>query len=124
MTNQQAAAKAKKRWGKQAYIRAGQSFSDGERRGRASTTLREARAEVKHIDEEITRRLSECDWYQELRQQRRELTKQISDTQGSATYYKFSVGRFNGWANEIIGWGDTWEEAFAMADKRVNSRAA
>lgn len=118
MTNQQAVAKAKKRWGNRFYVRNGEHFSSPEQRQQALSTVQEARAEAKRIDEEITRRLSECDWYQQLDQKRRALRKQVSDTAGYAMHYRFSVGKQNGMFNEVLGQGDTWEEAFAEADKR------
>lgn len=119
MTNQQAASKAKRRYGKRFYVRAGESFSSPERREKARDTVVDARAEVKRIDEEITRRLSVLDWYQDLRKQRSELTKRINNTEGNARYYRFHVGKSGG----LLGSGDTWEEAFAQADKRAERAA-
>ena len=118
MTNQQAATKAKKRWGAAYYIRAGQSFSSPERREKARATCIEARAEIKRIEEEITQRLSELPWHQELMAQKRKLRKQVDTTQGEALYHRFSVGKSNGMFNTILGDGDTWEEAFAKADSK------
>lgn len=123
MTNQQAAAKAKKRWGKVAYARNGGSMSSPERRAEARQIVLDARAEIKEIGEEITRRLNELDWYQELVGKRREAQKRVSKTEGYAHYYRFSVGKRSGFFNEIVGQGDTWEEAFAMAEGKENRAA-
>lgn len=118
MTSQQAATQAKKRWGKKAYIRNSESMSSPEKRKASLDAVLAARAEIKRIDEEVARRLKELDWYQELQKQRRECREQISKTEGYAHYYRFSVGKNLEWATEIIGSGDTWEEAFAKADER------
>jgi hypothetical protein len=123
MTNAQAAAKAKKRWGASFYIRADESFSSPERREKAQTTVREANERIKHIDDEIRRRLDELDWYRELISEKRNLRKTVAKTEGHAFYYRFSVGTQNGISgvgifNTILGDGDTWEEAFAKADTR------
>jgi len=123
MTNQQAVAKAKKRWGKTFYVRNSGHFSSPEQRKTALDAVLNARAEIKRIEEEVARRLAELDWYQELLKQRRECRQQISNTEGDAHHYRFSVGRASGLFNEIMGQGDTWEEAFAAADRRESTAA-
>lgn len=116
MTNQQAIAKAKKRWGAKFSVRAGQSFSSPERRTQARDTVVQARDEIKQIDEEVARRLKELDWYQELQTRRRKCREHVSNTEGLAHYYRFSVGTQNGVFFSVAGQGDTWEEAFAKAN--------
>lgn len=119
MTNQQAAAKAKKRWGNRFMVRNSGYFTSPEKRQAAQTTTVNARAEIKRIDEEVAARLKELDWYQELQKQRRKARERISQNEGLSLYYRFSVGKQTSFGfNEIVGQGDTWEEAFADADKR------
>lgn len=117
MTNQQAATKAKKRWGNKFYVHNSGHMSSSEARTKARQTVIDARAEMKRIDEEITRRLNALDWYQELRAKRKEAQTQVRDTEGVAHHYRFSVGTTNSMFNSISGQGDTWEEAFAAADR-------
>lgn len=125
MTNQQAAAKAKKRWGKAFYVRNGESFSSPDKRKAALDTVLSARARKKEIDDEVQRRLNEMDWYQELQKERRECVERARKTEGYAHYYRFSVSRQTAMGfHEILGQGDTWEEAFAQADMREGVCAA
>lgn len=119
MTNSKAAAQAKKRWGNAYYIRSGQSMSSQRQRDINREELRSARAELESIESEIKQRLSELDWYQELRRRQRELRKKANTAQCSALYHRFSVGKTGAMFTEILGSGDTWEEAFAEADKRA-----
>lgn len=119
MTNQQAASKAKKRWNGRAYIRAGQDFSSPERRDKNREQYKTARAELEAIEADIKQRLSELDWYQELRTKQRKLRKVADAAQSEALYHRFSVGKSGSMFTEIFGQGDTWEEAFAEADKRA-----
>lgn len=122
MTNEQAKKQAQKRWGKESAIRNAGSFSSPDRRERASQAVREARAEIESIDKEVKERLAVCDWYQELQARRKTARKQIEDNQSLAMYHRFDVGRIGGVAGfqffEVLGSGDTWEEAFAQADTR------
>lgn len=118
MTNQQAAAKAKKRWGNRFYVRNSGHMSSPERRSEALRVVQEARARQKEIDDEVRRRMKEMDWYQELCKERRQCVETISKTEGNAHHYRFSIGKSGGMFTEIIGSGDTWEEAFAQADQR------
>jgi hypothetical protein len=117
MTNQQAASKAKKRWGKAFYIRNSESMSSPESRDKSRERYKKSKAEADAIEDEIRRRLSELDWYQELLKRKRELRKESENAQGRALYYRFSVGKSNGMFTTILGQGDTWEEAFAAAEK-------
>src|ERR1043165_4686687 len=118
MTNEQATAQEKKRWGKQFFVRNGESFSSVEKRDKNRDQYRAATKEIADIEAEIKRRLSELDWYQELRERQRKLRSEANVAQGNALYYRFSVGRRTSTFNEILGQGDTWEEAFAKADDR------
>jgi hypothetical protein len=114
----EAAAKAKKRWGKSYAIRNSGHMSSPEMRQSASLTVRTARAEMNRIEEEIQSRLKDCDWYQELRGQQREQRERIRKTEGTSMHYRFSVGSQNGLFFSVQGQGDTWEEAFQKADSK------
>lgn len=118
MTNQQAMKQATKRWGKQALVQNNGHFSSPEKRATASEQATAARARIKAIDQEIADRLKALDWYQALTQERRELQKEASNNTSLALRYRFQVGRNTGLFFEVLGSGDTWEEAFAQADAR------
>jgi hypothetical protein len=65
------------------------------------------------------------DWYQELRAKQREYRDQIRKHEGNALHYRFDVGRETSFGFvEVLGSGDTWEEAFAKADERAGMSAA
>jgi hypothetical protein len=119
MTREQALAQARKRWGKTAYIRAydGIGLSSPESREEATARLRARRERVKAIDAEIDARLATLDWYVALKDERKMLTKGISEEGWQASHYKFLVGTCNGIGFAVQGQGDTWEEAFRAADK-------
>ncbi len=119
MTNEQAQREAKKRWGKSFFIRNGESFSSTEKRDKNRDQYQAATKEIASIEAEIKRRLSELDWYQELRTRQVTLRKEANNAQANCLYYRFTVGKCGGVFNEILGQGDTWEEAFAKADKRA-----
>ena len=118
MTNEQAQREAKKRWGNKFYIRNGESFSSPEKRDKNREDAQKARAEIDGIEADIKRRLSELGWYQELRDRQAKLRKDVDKARGWSMYHRFIVGKTNGMFNEILGQGDTWEEAFAKADNK------
>jgi hypothetical protein len=118
MTNAQAEREARKRWGKSFFIRNGESFSSTEKREKNRDQYQAATKEIASIETEIKRRLSELDWYQALRTRQQALRKEANNAQGNALYYRFTVGKCGKLFNEILGQGDTWEEAFAKADSR------
>lgn len=124
MTNDQAMKQAAKRWGKKALVRNAGHFSSPERRAEAHEKTTTARARMKAIDREITERLKTLDWYQALTNERKELQKVASENSGIAMFHRFSVGRNAGLFFEVLGSGDTWEEAFAQADERARRDAA
>jgi hypothetical protein len=123
MTNDQAMRQATKRWGKKAAIRNAGHFSSPERRDEASGKAQTARARIKDIDQEITARLKALDWYQALTSERKDLQKVASENSGMALFHRFSVGKDMGLFFEVLGSGDTWEEAFAQADRRSSAAA-
>ena len=62
MTNQQAEAKARKRWGNAFYIRNNGHMSSPDRRDKNRDQYKAAQSEIEKIDAEIKQRLSELDW--------------------------------------------------------------
>jgi hypothetical protein len=112
---------AKKRWGKKFFIRNGESFSSAEKRNKHREQYQTATKEIAEIEAEIKRRLAELDWYQALRTRQASLRKDANNAQANCIYYRFTVGKCGGVFNEILGQGDTWEEAFAKADSRSRS---
>lgn len=118
MDNKQAETEARKRWGKSFYIRNGEGFSSPEKRDTNLVQYQTATKEIAEIEAEIKRRLGELDWYQELRTRQQALRKEANNAQSNCLYYRFTVGKCGGVFNEILGQGDTWEEAFAKADQR------
>jgi hypothetical protein len=123
MTNEQAKKQAQKRWGKKYAVRNSGHISGQERRDAASEKIRQLRADKDAIDNEITERLKACDWYQSLKRRQGELAKEIQNTIPEAHRHRFDVGRIGGVSGfqffEVLGSGDTWEEAFAQADQRT-----
>jgi hypothetical protein len=119
MTRDEAAKQAKKRWGTKAYWRVGQHTTSPEQRAAALEALRAARDEKEQRVKALQERLNATDWYVEAQAEISRLRQVIATTQGECNHYKFSVGRSVGWANEITGTGDTWEQAFADADARA-----
>jgi len=118
MTRTQAIKEAQKRWGKKALVRAHEQLSSPERRADAAAQLTDAAARIEAIDREVAERLAVLDWYQALIAERKTLRAQKETANSWRSYYKFSVGQdAHGFAFMVLGKGDTWEEAFADADK-------
>lgn len=117
MTKEQALKQATRRWGKKAFVRMNPSVSSPERRAAAKEKLDAARAEKEAIEKELNERLAACDWFQDLTQRKREATKRIDAARGEALYQRFAVGEMNTLFAHVKGTGDTFEEAFAEADK-------
>lgn len=118
MTNEQAMKRAAKRWGKRAMIENKGRFSSPDRRADARQRADAARVRIKEIDQEIAERLKALDWYQSLTGERKELQKTASENASLSMFHRFAVGRDMGMFFEVLGSGDTWEEAFAKADER------
>lgn len=119
MTRVEAGRELRKRWGKNARCRVGTSLSSPEERDQRLTTFRTHRAERDAIDAEIKRRLEAEPWYQDLMARRKTLVTSLRKLD-VMPYYKFTVGHVDSilGAFHVEGEGDTWEEAFAKADKK------
>jgi hypothetical protein len=121
MTRHEATRAAAKRFGAKAHLRIRDGRTSPELREASISTLRVRRERVKAIDAEIAARLAALDWYRDLQAERRELTAAITMSLGNVAAYKFAVGKIEGIGFHVYGQGDTWEEAFAAADKRIAS---
>lgn len=117
MTRQQAIKESRKRWGQRSLARAYETMSSPEKRATAAEAVRTNRERRDAIDREVQARLNALDWYQALMAERKKCSQTIRETEGLATYYKFCVGHVD-IGFHVEGWGDTWEEAFAMADAK------
>ena len=123
MTREQAKREAAKRWGKKSYWRVGVGVSSPERRDKAMEMVGQAKEARAELEAEIKRR-EEAAGIPALREQMKVLSQTVRETAlGHAGYYKFQVGFIDNviGAFNVIGSGDTWEEAFAQADQRRRS---
>ena len=123
MTRVQAQRELAKRWGKRGYWRVGNGLSSPERRANAQAGVDSTRAARAELEAEIKRR-EDAAGIPELRERVKALAQTIRETAlGDANYYKFKVGFIDNviGAFNIIGYGDTWEEAFADADRKRKS---
>lgn len=102
------------------YYRVLNIFTSPEQRAEALAELRELRVNKEDIDLEVKNWLEAQSFYVEKMAQRRVVVKSLQDATsiGLSHTWKFTIGRDIGYANEITGHGDTWEEAFADAEKR------
>jgi len=120
MTRDKAAREAQKRWGKKALIRVEQGLSSPERRADGDRRFAETQARIEAIDREMADRLAALDWYQALKDERKQVVAQKQRAMFDRFYHRFQVGQDElGFAFLVLGKGDTWEEAFADADTKV-----
>lgn len=112
-----ALAEARKRWGKDAHVRQYPKTRDEIPRDEARQIMLAARDRVKAIDAEIADRLKALDWYQALMAERVAKRKEADNAQAWALYFRCTVGTLSAFAFHVKGQGDTWDEAFAAADK-------
>ena len=121
MTDKQAMAQAKKRWGKNGFIESRLGAQDADGREKARTEMLQLKEEKTNLEAELQRRLAETGWYREIQEKLRQLSTARQKALGRAHSYRFRVGEIHnvgglGMAH-IRGEGDTWEEAFAKAGK-------
>lgn len=128
MTREQALKEARKRFGKDARIQVYDKCSSPEARGDALATVKAARARIEAIEAEIAERLKALDWYQALRAEQKAERETIKSIGNAAMYYKFNVGKVSNVGGlsfyHVDGQGDTWEQAFAQADRGRVKRTA
>lgn len=120
MTRNEAKKQAEKRWGKRALWRVGERQSSPERRQLALDEAAAIRQERATLEAEIGR-LEEAAGIPALRERIKTLSAATRERLlGEGSYYKFEVGFRDSiiGAFNIVGSGDTWEEAFAQADAR------
>jgi len=117
MTRPEAVKKLHAMYGQKGYAEVGARISSQDDRDAKLARLRELRAEKDAIDQWIKDELAKLPWYVEAVARRRAIYLEIQKGD-HLPYYKFTIGLNKEWCREIIGYGDTWEQAFAMADKR------
>ena len=119
MTRQEAIRQAGKRWGKRAAYRVNGDCSSSEQREANGAKIRALRAEKESIIKDTNRRLQGIQWYRESCERQKAIYAELK-TLSPMPYYKFQVGSIDGilGAFHIKGEGDTWEQAFADADRR------
>lgn len=124
MTREQAAKRARKLFGPKAYATIGPRLSSPEDRQAALDRRLALRLDVEAIDAEIKRRLADTPWYVELMEKRKAINAE-RNTLPSGAYYKFRVGFIDNvlGAFNVEGEGDTWEEAFAQAERKRKATA-
>lgn len=104
MSKAAALVEARRRWGRNAAIRADRRPSSKPERERASTYLAAHRATKPER------------W--ESEEQRKVWRKRLDDLQSVALYHRYSVGRIDlGMFFCVLGQGDSWEDAFANATR-------
>jgi hypothetical protein len=118
MTREQAIARLRRLYGQKAYWRVSDRISSPERRLAALEAHRARKAAIDALDLEIKERLAALDWYQKLITHKRQLREIDERERWGSSAYKFAVGRNIGYANEITGEGDTWEEAIEKAEAK------
>lgn len=105
MNQRQALKEATKRWGKAAAIR-DQKNCDATPESRAAAH----------------KRLVELNAICTTPELRKQHSNERDDVRGRANWYRYTVGEIGGVGGiqflRVHGQGDTWEEAFAAADKR------
>ena len=118
MTRAEALAKARKLWGKRAFLRVGPRLSSPEDREQRLSQVRDLRASKITLDAHYAAWLEQQPEHQRYLAARRIILDQIR-THDVMPYYKFELGVNLGWATEIKGWGDTWEDAFTKGQSSV-----
>lgn len=118
MTRQEAMKRLRKMYGAKYYARVSEEISSPEKRTAVSAAIRDARARKEAIDREIADFLATCEPYQALRAQRSAIVAELKDIE-VMPYYKFTIGINREWCTEVTGYGDTWEEALAMAEAKA-----
>jgi hypothetical protein len=120
MTREEAFTKAARMFGKAGRLWLGRhGLSSPERRAEAAEQREQLKGELASVDAEIKERLAATEWYQALLDRRRTIRDQLDQADHNADYYRFSVGRAEGFADFIAGKGDTWEQAFADAESKA-----
>lgn len=119
MTRNQAVARLKRLYGQNLTYRVSEHGSSPEARAAARELKRQARERIAAIDAEIAERLKALDWFQALHAEKRQLRQTENQATGDMLHYKFSIGkRLDSMFSTTTGHGDTWEEAFAMAEAK------
>lgn len=106
MTKAQALKEAVRRWGPKAIVR-------DDRKCRTTPESREAARVKRHaILKSITP------------EEKRARHKELDELLFQALRVRFSVGTHEGFCISVRGYGDSWEDAFACADRMWGKKAA
>jgi hypothetical protein len=117
MTRTEAMARGKRIFGAEFLYRVGEKLSSADDRESIRQQRRELVAEREAIDAEVKERLAQLDWYVALQKRRSDIFHALRYAEGRSSYFKFQVGKREMGAFWIKGQGDTWEDAFADAEK-------
>jgi hypothetical protein len=117
MTREQAITKARKMLGKNAEIRVSASLTSPDRREAARARANAAREQIDALKREIAER-EQAAGIPELRERKAKLAQERDYAMAESCHYKFTVGHVvSGLFLHVDGQGDTWEEAFAKAER-------
>jgi hypothetical protein len=122
MTREQALKKLDRLYGKgKGYARVLNIVTTPEMRAESLAELRALRAERQALEAELQAWLDAQPFYQQKVAERKRITRDIREVEGRGglNAYRFTIGQNKGWCNEITGQGDTWEEAFSEAEKKL-----
>ena len=126
MTREQAIRKLRAMFGTRAAWEVRKDVSSPEKRAAKAAEAEALAAEMTRLDAEIARRKMEAGIY-ELEAQRNAAYKAKGEAKWYAGMfgYRFEVSELTsgGLGRTIRGYGDTWEEAIAMAEKRQAEEA-
>lgn len=121
MTRAEAVVKLKKLYGEKFYYSVMNIITSPDMREQARAELQAAKAAKESVDVEIRAWLAEQPIYQEKMARKLACIKNVNaiERKGLAYAFRFTIGRNIGWANEVKGHGDTWEQAFAEAERKA-----
>lgn len=118
MTREQAVRRLTKLFGAKAYWRVGNEITSPEKRAAARADADRLRADAAAIDAEVKQRMIDTGIQARI-DEARAIRKRASDRIGYALHYRFHVGKVGSMFAEILGEGDTWEEAIEKAEAKT-----
>lgn len=125
MTRDEGVRRLKRLFGSRAMWREHDQRSSPEQRQEIRERIAAIRAERQAIEEAVTRRLQELDWYREAQAQQTQLYRELK-TLSPMPYYRISVGHRDEilGAFHVIAEGDNWAEAIASVEKKQAAKAS
>jgi hypothetical protein len=127
VTRQEAVKRLEKLYGKgKAYYRIFAAITSPETRAAARAEIHTLTCKRDALDDEVQAWLNEQPFYQQKNAERKHIVGELrkAERSGLAHAYRFTIGKSIGWANEITGEGDTWEEAFRQAESKSETKAS